>query len=315
LYRRREAPWHPAGVSATDGFGKGVGWQAAAYFAATTVAAIVVVFTAEPTWPRLLAADLAATVVVFGFSFAHRNSSLYDPYWSVAPPLLGFGFVVLSPEGVFTRQLLVLGLTTLWGIRLTYSFFRGWPGLAHEDWRYRDLRAKTGALYWLVSFFGIHMMPTVLTFGGSVAIFAALGGERSLGPLDAAATIVTLLAIWLEASADRQLRDYVRSAPAPDAILETGLWAYSRHPNYLGEILFWWGLALFALAAGAWPPLACSGALAITLLFVFISIPLIEKRMRVRRPGWDAHTRRVPILLPWRIGPLRPSPPGAPRRD
>jgi steroid 5-alpha reductase family enzyme len=278
---------------------RGLVVQAIAYGCALTGASVVVLsIRVEPTWLELLLADLIATVIVFGFSVALRNSSLYDPYWSVAPPVLGGAFLALEPTGVRWRVVLALGLTVLWGVRLTYSFFRGWPGLHHEDWRYRDLRDKTGRAYRLVSFLGIHLFPTLLTFAGSVALFGALSGEAPLSLLDGLATLVTAVAILIEATADRQLSDHLRSAPAPGAILATGLWAYSRHPNYLGEILFWWGLALFALAADAPLVVSLGGASAITLLFLFVSIPMIERRMRARRPDWPAYAERVAVLVP-----------------
>jgi steroid 5-alpha reductase family enzyme len=286
----------------TDAFRRGLIAQALAYVTATAVAIAVVSFVdLGATWLDLLVADVAATVIVFGFSVGFSNSSLYDPYWSVAPPLLGVGFVALEGLTLTPRVIVTLALTFVWGARLTYSFFRGWPGLGHEDWRYRDLRDKTGKAYWLVSLTGIHLFPTALTFAGSLALFGAIGTSASLSFVDAIAALVTIAAIAIEARADRELRDFVRSKPPREAILDTGLWAYSRHPNYLGEILFWWGLALFAIAAGAPLYWALPGAAAITLLFVFVSIPMIERRMAKRRSGWAAHRRRVPALVPWRL--------------
>ncbi len=284
---------------------RGLVAQGAAYFLATAVAlGVGLVLEGQAPWMRLGAANVAATLVVFAFSVGFSNSSLYDPYWSVAPPLLAMGWLALEGDAVTVRQTLAFTLIFLWGARLTYSFFRGWPGLSHEDWRYRDLREKTGGAYWVVSFLGIHFLPTVLTFGGTVAYFAASGGSPELNAIDGVAAATTALGIWLETTADRQLRDYVQRKPDAGAILVTGLWAHCRHPNYLGELLFWWGIALFGVAAGAPLPYAVGGATAITLLFLFISIPMIERRMNARRPGWAEHAQRVPVLIPWRIGPL-----------
>lgn len=245
-------------------------------------------------------ADVAATLVVFAFSYAFRNSSFYDPYWSVVPPVIavywavGPGSVVGEPA----RQLLVFALVAAWGARLTWNWWRGWTGLHHEDWRYRDLQEKTGRAYWLVSLLGIHLFPTVQVFLGCLALYPAAVSGRPLGALDALAAVVTGGAIALEALADRQLHRFRRSRPAPDAVLESGVWAWSRHPNYLGEIGFWWGLWLFALAADpAWWWTAV-GPLAITVMFWLVSLPMIETRMLERRPGYADVQRRVPILLP-----------------
>lgn len=252
-----------------------------------------------PLWAAF-AADFAATVVVFLGSRALNNSSVYDPYWSVAPlPLALYWMVVVGQEGDATRQVLVLGALGLWGARLTWNFLRGWSGLSHEDWRYAEIRKKTGGAYWIVSFFGIHLMPTVLVFGGCVAAYVAIaGGGRPAGGLDAVAALVTFGAIGIEAAADAQLRRFVLARTDPKQTLETGLWRWSRHPNYFGEIMLWWGLWLFAVAAapGAWWTVL--GPLAITGLFAGVSIPLMDTRMVERRPAFAARMGRSRAIVP-----------------
>jgi steroid 5-alpha reductase family enzyme len=265
-----------------------------------------------------LVADVAATLVVFGFSRRFDNSSLYDPYWSVAPPVIALWFTLVPMSGPppVARQVVVNALVLAWGIRLTHNWYRQWRGLGHEDWRYVDLRRKHGRRYWLVSFAGVHFFPTVLTFLGSLSLYPALAAGTALfGWLDAVALVVTAGAIWIEGAADNQLRNFIRTGPAPGTIMERGIWAYSRHPNYFGEIAFWWGLWLFGLSAAPDFWWTVVGPLAITLLFVFISIPMIERRMAERRPGFEAHRRRVSMLIPWPPkrghAPLDGGPPGS----
>jgi steroid 5-alpha reductase family enzyme len=183
---------------------------------------------------------------------------------------------------------------------LTWNWARGWTGLDHEDWRYIMLREKTGAFYWFVNFGGIHMVPTLVVFAGCLALYPALAsGERPFGVLDVAATILTAGAIWLEGTADNQLRRFRLGNPPADAMLETGVWARSRHPNYLGEILFWWGLWLFGVAADPatwWWTIA--GPVSISVLFRFVSLPMIETRMLERRPGYAQRAANTPLLIP-----------------
>jgi steroid 5-alpha reductase family enzyme len=254
-----------------------------------------------------LAADLAATLVVFAFSLALDNSSMYDPYWSVAPLPLAVYFA-LQPQrslgDLGVRAWLSLALVGVWAVRLTYNFWRGWRGLAHEDWRYVDLRNKTGRAYWLVSLLGIHVFPTVMVFGGCLPLYAALApGARPLHLLDALAAAVTLLAIVIEAVADAQLRRFrLRRDRAPDEIMAEGLWAWSRHPNYFGEMAFWWGLWMFALAAGPGHAWTGVGALAITLMFQLVSLRLLDTRMLARRPAYAERMRRVRAFLPFPRG-------------
>jgi len=263
------------------------------------VAALVVGIALAGRHPIAIvaAADAAATLVVFAFSLGFGNSSFYDPYWSVAPFPIAIYWALL-PGGVPLRPALVLALVALWGARLTANWARGWSGLRHEDWRYVDMRAQTGRLYWVASAVALHAMPTLVVFLGCLPLYAALvEGARPLGWLDALAALVTGSGIALEYFADNQLRRFRLSRPPPEAILESGLWAWSRHPNYLGEILFWWGLAGFSLAAAGFRWWAWMGALAMLAMFRFASLPLIEARMLARRPAYAERQRRVPALL------------------
>jgi steroid 5-alpha reductase family enzyme len=255
---------------------------------------------AHPLWIAF-AADVVATMIVFAFSVAFDNSSFYDPYWSVAPVPLGIYFA-LQPTAAPARAVLVVLLLFVWAARLTYNFLRGWQGLDHEDWRYVDLRNKTGRAYWLVSLLGIHVFPTLIVFAGCLPMYAALAnGSRPLNLIDAVASLVVILAIAIEAVADAQLRRFkLRSDRQPEEILDRGLWAWSRHPNYFGEMLFWWGLWLFALASGPGHAWTVVGAIAITAMFHAISLRLIETRMLQRRPAYVERIRNVPAFVPYR---------------
>jgi steroid 5-alpha reductase family enzyme len=276
-------------------------WVAAAYLAALAAAfATVRVLGADSPLANALAADLVATLVVFGFSMALANSSMYDAYWSAAPPAIGlywasFGTAAEIPAA---RQLLVLALVFAWGARLTWNWARGWPGLHHEDWRYRDLRENANAPYWLVSLTGIHYFPTLQVFVGCLPLYPALAfGARPLGALDALALLVTGGAIALETIADEQLRAFNRTKQ-PGDICHAGLWAWLRHPNYLGEIGFWWGLWLFGVAAAPGWWWTVIGPLAITVMFVLASIPMLDRRSLARRPGYAELMKERSALIP-----------------
>lgn len=250
-----------------------------------------------------LVADCVATVVIFGFSVAYSNSSFYDAYWSVAPPLLALYFAtVASPGANELRAMIATVLTFVWGIRLTYNWARGWTGLTHEDFRYVDLRAKTGPAYWLVSFLGIHLFPTFQTFAGSVGLYVAITASgHAFGWIDAIACVVTAGAILIETVADEQLRDFVkRPDRVPGSVMDEGLWAYSRHPNYFGEMSFWWGLALFGLAAdpSQWK-IILIGPVAITVMFFFVSVPMMETRQLAAKPHYAEQIKRTSMIVPW----------------
>lgn len=247
----------------------------------------------------LAAADAAATVTVFVFSRAFDNTSVYDPYWSVAPPLIALWLVLVPGEArLDARQVLVLALTSAYGLRLTYNWARGWAGLQHEDWRYADFRQKTGKAYWLVSFWALHFFPTVMVFLGLLPLHGALeAGAAPFGALDVVAGLVTAAAIVIEAVADEQLRNFRRAKREDGDICNVGLWSWSRHPNYFGELSFWLGLFLFGLAGGA-PLWTGVGVVAMVALFVGASIPMAEKRSIARRPHYAEHQKRVSMLIP-----------------
>lgn len=118
----------------------------------------------ENTMVNVLIADVVATVIVFIFSIIFSNSSVYDPYWSVAPPIIVIYLISIFPEGNSVRQWVILSLILFWSFRLTINWLRGWQGFKHQDWRYTNIADKTGVFYWPVSFLGIHLMPTIFVF-------------------------------------------------------------------------------------------------------------------------------------------------------
>lgn len=277
-------------------------WITVAYLVAVVVALISgIACGGRHPIAVAFAADVAATLAIFAFSFAFGNSSFYDAYWSVAPPLVALWFVVApGSEGVAMRQGLVAALVLLWSLRLTFNWARGWSGLDHEDWRYVDLRNKAGRIgYWFVSLFGLHGMPTAIVFLGLLPLWPALAsGTRPLGWIDGVAAAVTLAGVAFEFFADNGLRRFRLSNPPSDAILESGLWAWSRNPNYLGEMLFWVGLALFSFAAAGFVWWAWLGAPAMVAMFLGTSIPMKEARMLARRPAYAERQRRVSLVIP-----------------
>ncbi|WP_045115539.1 DUF1295 domain-containing protein [Plesiocystis pacifica] len=288
-----------------------------AYVVALVVAAASVVVCGRLGWEsayvQIGVADLAATFVVFAFSYAHDNSSFYDAYWSIIPMWIIVYLAALGWGGEANQVRMILALVGVcyWGVRLTWNWARGWSGIDHEDWRYVDIRATVGErLEWLASLGAIHLFPTVMVFLGCLPLFVVCLGApdgaaavQPLGPLDALATVVTFGAVTIELVADNQLRDYVLHRKKPGETMTEGLWSWSRHPNYFGEMSFWWGLYLFGLAAVGLEHAAslwwmAGGALAMTGLFQFISIPMIEKRMLVRRKDYAEVQARVARFVP-----------------
>jgi steroid 5-alpha reductase family enzyme len=195
--------------------------------------------------------------------------------------------------------MLVTVLALLYAVRLTGNFYRDWPGLTKEDFRYVGFRRASGRLYWPVSFLGIHLFPTIMVFLGCLPMYAvSRDGASGFGWLDVVAAAVVLGAIVLAFVADEQMRAFRAYPGNRGRSIRTGLWAISRHPNYLGEIATWWGFWLFALSAASSWWWTVIGAAAITVMFVLVSVPMMEKRALATREGYRGYTERTPMLLP-----------------
>jgi steroid 5-alpha reductase family enzyme len=245
-------------------------------------------------------ADVIATLVIFAFSRAFRNSSFYDAYWSVIPPLLLLYWwhtsVIDTPV---LRYIMVSIVVWFWACRLTWNWGKHWEGLHHEDWRYSIVKQRIPALEIPADFFGIHFFPTVQVFLGMLPVYAAVAlGTQSVGWLDYAACAIGIGAASIQLIADRQLHRFIATRK-PGQIIETGLWGWSRHPNYFGEVTFWFSLALFGLSAypegSWWQPI---GFISMLTMFLLVSIPLMEKRSLERRPQYRDVISRVSRLIP-----------------
>ena len=242
----------------------------------------------------LLYADIIATIIIYIVSYIFKNSSIYDPYWSVIPPFLLL-FWILQLEKVNIINIYFLSFSVLfWSTRLTYNWVRGWKGLAQEDWRYIDLRNKTGKFYQLVNFSGIHLFPTIIVFVCCLP-FKYVLEINSTNINIILGFIICFIGVLYEIISDQQLYNFKKNNPA--SIINSGLWKYSRHPNYYGEILFWWGLFIYGATINnyisliIWP-------ISMTLMFLYISIPWIENKILLTRSEYREYQKKVNILLP-----------------
>lgn len=244
---------------------------------------------------NLLIADTVATVVCFIFSLAFKNSSVYDPYWSVAPPVMVIGFAVVY--GLNALGVIMLIAVCFWGIRLTANWAYTFHGLCHQDWRYTMLCEKTGKFYPIINFIGIHYVPTLIVYGCMLPVVLAIEAKAEITVLSVVFAAVSILAAVMQGIADIQMHKYRRNRSG--AFIRTGLWKHSRHPNYLGEILMWWGMGLCAVCAMPDRWYLILGALANTLLFFFVSIPMADGRQS-KKEGFSEYKKETRALLPIR---------------
>ena len=252
-------------------------------------------------WLTIAIADIVGTVLVFISSRLFSNSSMYDPYWSIAPIIILFYLLFINGiPSHFLRIIMISIIVSWWGVRLTANWLRTWPGLRHEDWRYIKLAKDTGQFYWPVSFLGIHLIPTIVVFLGCLPLIPVVFSDVPVMWTDFLGFIIALLAIEIERRADNQLLKFKKeSIQTSNQVCDVGLWKYSRHPNYFGEITFWGGI--FVMAYGLNPTenlIYGIGFMSMVLLFIFISIPMMEKR-QMQKDEYFAYRKKVSMLVPW----------------
>ncbi len=274
--------------------------RTASFIAVTIVYAIaatvgILLYRALPFewWLSLLVSDIAATAATFIFSILFSNASVYDPYWSVQPPVILFAYAI---GGRLTALGALLLLAVLfWAIRLTANWAYTFRGLTHQDWRYTMLKEKTRSFYPIVNFVGIHLVPTLVVYGCTLPAAYAIREDLALTVGGLFFICLSVGAAAMQGTADVQMHKFRKNRDG--AFIRTGLWKYSRHPNYLGEILMWWGvgLAVACSAPSAWYLLA--GALSNTVLFLSVSIPMADKRQSAK-DCFSEYKRATRMLLP-----------------
>jgi steroid 5-alpha reductase family enzyme len=258
-----------------------------------------------------LVVTCVCTIVIWLFSIKNGNSSIYDPYWVIAPPFLaialksGGGGGLIGPWNI--RQVLVLACLVIWAGRY-HIFYRwsGWrTGLKHEDWRYEQMR-EFPLPYWLISLLGMHLFPTVLVYFAFTPAALVMGSNPLLQPafnlLDVLGLVGALLAVAILFFSDEQLRKFrLTTEYRRGGIYSEGLWKYSRHPNYFGEVLFWLSMIPFAVAAGmlsSKPVHVFAGPILMALFFRF-SAWMMDKRSLKHRQDYQHVMDRISPLVPW----------------
>ena len=240
--------------------------------------------------------DIVATLIIWVFSIVLKNTSLYDPYWSLTPwALATYLFFISKVSNVFTFILYIM--FSIWSWRLTINWMITFDDLSWEDWRYKSYRARYNRfVYEFINLFGFMMMPTILVFAGLIPLLLVVANGANAFSLFGSALV--LLGTLLEFFADHDMHTFLKETKERK-VCDKGLWKYTRHPNYLGENLVWIGLyvALVVSLPQYW--FYFVGVLLILLLFEFISIPLMEKRQIERRPDYLEYIKTTPRMVPF----------------
>lgn len=249
-----------------------------------------------------LIAGIVATLLVFYLAWTVTAGGMdmtpLDSFWGAAPAIAAF-CAVLADGRVSAVELIVVGLAGLWGFRLAAHLSERWRASGkQEDPRYASMRRKGGPDFVLTSLTNVVGLQAVLSLLVQAPIFAAaMADDPRLNALGGFGAALALLGFLVEARADAELAAFKAEPTNKGKILQTGLWAWSRHPNYVGEIAFWAGLALIAVSLGAWWALI-SPFLVAFLLMKFSGAPLVERRMAKTRPeAFAEYAARTPAFL------------------
>ena len=245
----------------------------------------------------ILIADVSATVFVWASGLIFKTASVYDPYWSVQTFFIYLGLLIYFDNwNLFSIVPLVV--IFIYSVRLTVNFIIGFHDLSYIDWRYKMLCEKSGKLYQLVNLFGICMFPTLVVYSCSIPlmIYASLSVD-AYSYLDFIGAGVILIGTLLELISDIQMKSFIKHRTSRSDIINVGLWNYSRHPNYLGEIMIWFGAALILIIHNYQYFYFGFGAIINLAMFLFISIPMEENHMKEYKPNMDEYISRVSMLL------------------
>ncbi len=241
---------------------------------------------------------LSATLMMYICCVIFKNTSIYDPYWSVAPLVMVIIHMV-TYKLYHPNAIIFVVLVFLYAFRLTRNWYLTYKGLdpKYEDWRYTKFRNKlTRWKFEVVNFVGLIFMPTLVVYAALIPglLFMEIA---TFNPFTIFGLILMIIGPTLELIADYQVHSFIKDNNDHSKVCDRGLWIFSRHPNYLGELTFWFGIALTLLIAKVELWYFAFGYLPMLFLFIFISIPLMEKHNIERRPNYLEYKKHTSMLL------------------
>jgi len=246
-------------------------------------------------WLAALPFLLGAAALTWVVSVVKRNVTIVDTLWSLLF-VIAAAVYVASADAPLQRAWLVLCMVGLWGLRL--AGYLAWRNRGHEeDRRYQAIRRRNEPNFALKSLWLIFGFQAVLAWIISLPLAGAAAGDASLGLLDGLGVALWAVGVFFEAVGDWQLARFKASPANAGRVMDSGLWRYTRHPNYFGDFCVWWGLYLVALSAGAWWSII--GPLIMTFLLLrFSGVRLLERDIGERRPAYAEYVRRTNAFFP-----------------
>ncbi len=240
-----------------------------------------------------------AMTLLWVVSLSLKNSSIVDIFW-------GMGFVVsvwllfiLTSQSPGPRDWLIAILVTIWGCRL--SIYVLWRNAGKgEDFRYAKWRREAGDSWWWRSYFKVFMLQGLIMWvvASPLTAIQLPGNVNTLGALDIIGTGLWAMGFFFEAVGDYQLSRFKAHRENKGKLLQSGLWRLTRHPNYFGDALQWWGFYLIAVSAGAWWTIF-SPMLMTYLLLNVSGVAMLERTLKLDKPGYQSYVERTSAFVPW----------------
>jgi steroid 5-alpha reductase family enzyme len=246
-----------------------------------------------------LGAILATLTLVWVVSVKRRDASIADVCWGLGFVLLVWLYCLLSPA-LTPRSWLVAVLITLWGARLSLHIARRNHGKG-EDSRYQAMRLSHGPAFWWRSLFTVFWLQGAILWFVALPLLVAVRATQpaTLTAVDAVGILLFAVGFGFEVVGDHQLTRFKADVSNRGAVLDRGLWRYTRHPNYFGDATMWWGMfALAAATPGGWLTVL-SPSLMTWLLMRVSGVTLLEDGLKASKPGYRAYIASTPAFFPW----------------
>lgn len=246
-----------------------------------------------------LAAVILMMTIVWLFSLWKRDASIIDIFWGLGFVLAAWIYFWMS-EASITRKYLVIALVTLWGLRLSlYILWRNWG--SGEDYRYQAMRAKDPQGFPLRSLYTVFWLQAILLWAISMPLLQAQRATTPTGLvwLDLLGLVFFVIGFVFEAGGDWQLARFKAEPANRGKVLEHGFWRYTRHPNYFGDAMVWWGFFFFVAATpgSLW---TIYSPIVVTFLLLRVSgVALLEKGLKESRPAYQDYVERTSAFFPW----------------
>ena len=247
-------------------------------------------------WLKITIWHVNATIFIYLGSVLLKNSSLYDPFWSVAPVPIVIYLSIQSENSILLKMLVIFPIL-LWATRLTRNWVISWEGFHHEDFRYIDLKNTNKYKAEFNNFFGIHFFPTFIVNICLYPLVYIFINDVDVNVYLYISSIITLIAVILQTVADEQMRKFRSDPRNKGKTMKYKLWRYSRHPNYLGEVGFWFGIYFMGISSGFAPLWLIVCPLAMLLLFVLVSCPMMDERSLKNRPNYKEYMDNTSQLM------------------